>query len=420
VSALPDWRFCALCGTALVQPSDTRLNPTCPSCKWFRPTYALPVVLVLAGSSDGRVVFTRKHDWPAGAWALVAGFIEVGETAETAAIRELAEETGLRGTGARVRRTLTRADQLLVFVEVAVDGEPRAGSDVDEVILADPDPDRIPNEWLAHALVDEFKRRSGRSDATPLGESILRNVEQWTKNNREVLDARASAAWAGSEPTWGIFGIREADLGSPLGAVGGLDVVELGCGTAYFSAILAKQGARPVGVDPTPAQLATARRMQDETGIRFPLVEAPGERVPLPEASFDLAFSEYGASLWADPRAWVPEAARLLRPGGRLVFLTNSTIAMLCTPDVGDVGEQLMRPLNGMFRTEWPDEVGVEYHLAHGEWIALLHSAGFEIERLIDVYAKADSKKHDYYGYVSPEWAQKWPAEEIWTARKRP
>lgn len=250
-------------------------------------------------------------------------------------------------------------------------------------------------------------------------DSIAANVEHWTVRNRDGLDARAAEAWSRTEPTWGIFGIREIDLGAPLGDVRGLDVVELGCGTAYFSAILAKLGARPVGVDPTPAQLATARRMQDETGIRFPLVEAPGERVPLPDASFDLAFSEYGASLWADPRLWVAEAARLLRPRGRLVFLTNSVLAILCSPDTGDVTERLERPQAGMHRYAWPGELGVEYHLPHGEWIDLLHATGFEVERLIDVYARADSKRHELYGYIDPVWARKWPAEEIWTARKR-
>lgn len=254
---------------------------------------------------------------------------------------------------------------------------------------------------------------------TDLPDSIARNVEQWTKNNTERLDGNASYAWSKNELTWGIFGIREEDLGSPLGDVRGLDVVELGCGTAYFSAILAKLGARPVGVDPTPAQLATARRMQAETEITFPLIEAPGESVPLPDASFDLAVSEYGASLWAVPERWVAEAARLLRPGGRLVFMTNSNIAILCSPDQGDIGGQLMRPQAGLYRNEWPDEVGVEYHLSHADWIRLLRENGFEVERLIDVYARADSKKHDYYGYVSAEWARKWPAEEIWTARKR-
>lgn len=255
--------------------------------------------------------------------------------------------------------------------------------------------------------------------STDLPDSLAKNIEQWTKNNMEALDVRAPAGWARQSVTWGVFGIREEDLGSPLGDVRGLDVVELGCGTAYLSAILAKLGAKPVGVDPTPAQLATARRMQQETGITFPLVEAPGERVPLPDASFDLAVSEYGASLWAVPERWVAEAARLLRPGGRLAFMTNSDIAVICSPDKGDIGETLQRPLAGMYRNEWPDEVGVEYHLSHSAWIDLLHASGFEVERLIDVYAGPDSERHDYYGYVSAEWARKWPAEEIWTARKR-
>ena len=114
-----------------------------------------------------------------------------------------------------------------------------------------------------------------------------------------------------------MFAIPESEL-DVLGDVAGLDVVELGCGTAYFSAWLARRGARPVGVDPTPAQLATARELQAEFGLEFPLVEAVGEAVPLPDASFDLALSEYGASIWADPYLWIPEAARLLRPGGRL------------------------------------------------------------------------------------------------------
>ena len=87
-----------------------------------------------------------------------------------------------------------------------------------------------------------------------------------------------------------------------------------------------RRGARPVGVDQSKGQLATARAMQAEHGIEFPLIEADAENVPLPDASFDFALSEYGASLWCEPERWIAEAARLLRPRGRLVFLTSSPL----------------------------------------------------------------------------------------------
>ena len=151
-----------------------------------------------------------------------------------------------------------------------------------------------------------------------------------------------------------------------------LDVVELGCGTAYVSAWLARLGARPVGVDLTPAQLDTARRCQEHFGLSFPLIEANAEDVPLPDNSFDLAVSEYGACVWCDPERWIPEAARLLRPGGRLVFLTNSVQVTVCVPeDGGHAGDRLLRPQNGMFRTKWPGG-GIEFHPSHGDWIRIL------------------------------------------------
>jgi SAM-dependent methyltransferase len=247
-------------------------------------------------------------------------------------------------------------------------------------------------------------------------EYIQRNVANWTRSNSEYTDAAAASAWAQEEITWGMFGATESQL-DLLGDVSGLDVVELGCGTAYFSAWLARRGARVVGVDPTPAQLETARRMQRETGIEFPLVQAPGENVPLADSSFDLVHSEYGASIWADPYRWIPEAARLLRPGGRLIFVRNATVAVLCTTMDG-VGEQLVRPQLHLHRIEWPDTGEVEFQLGHGDWIDLLRANGFEIERLVELFASPDAETHGYYNLVTADWARKWPAEEIWVARK--
>lgn len=244
------------------------------------------------------------------------------------------------------------------------------------------------------------------------------NVAAWTKANAEHTDAAAPRQWSREEIVWGVFGVPESTVGC-IGDVAGLDVVELGCGTAYISAWFARKGARPVGVDPTPAQLETARRMMRETGIEFPLVQAPGESVPLPDEAFDLAVSEYGASLWADPYEWIPEAARLLRSGGRLIFLTNSNIMMLAAPPVGQVTEQLQRPLFGLYRTTWPGEVGTEFHLPHGEWIRLLRANGFEIEALHELQAPEDAQDPVSYDYVTADWARKWPTEEIWVARKQ-
>jgi SAM-dependent methyltransferase len=244
-----------------------------------------------------------------------------------------------------------------------------------------------------------------------------RNAALWTQTNAEYTNDSAATNWSLDEISWGIWAVDESEL-HVLGDVTGLDVVELGCGTAYFSAWLAKRGARPVGVDVTPAQLETARRLMAETGIEFPLVEADAAATGLPDASADLVLSEYGASIWVDPYRWIPEAARLLRPGGRLVFLRNSTLVILCSPDEIPASATLQRPQFGMHRFEWP-EGGVEFHLAHGEWIDLLRANGFEIERLVEVQAPADAETHAHYAYVTAEWAQKWPCEEIWVARKR-
>lgn len=254
--------------------------------------------------------------------------------------------------------------------------------------------------------------------ASDLPPDALRNREIWTKENADYTGPQALDAWREEEIRWGVFQVPEFEVGA-LPDVAGKDVVELGCGTAYFSAWLAKRGARPVGVDVTPAQLETARRCQEELGIEFPLVEASAEDVPLPDASFDLALSEYGASIWCEPERWIAEAARLLRPGGELVFLVNSTLAILCSPDEGKVEVELQRPQFGMHRFVWPPDGEVNFYIAHGEWIHVLGRHGFEIVALHELQAPPDAEDHPHYDFVSADWARQWPSEDIWQARKR-
>jgi SAM-dependent methyltransferase len=245
------------------------------------------------------------------------------------------------------------------------------------------------------------------------------NREAWTRKNAEHTDARAQHNWAEAEITWGIWSNPESAVGV-LHEIAGKDVIELGCGTAYFCAWLKRRGARRVvGVDVTPAQLNTARRLNEEAGLGLELIEANAESVPLPAATFDLALSEYGASIWCDPNLWIPEAARLLRPGGELVFLQNTPLSMLCMPETGPIEERLVRPQLGMNRFEWADDdPGVEFHLGHGDLVRLLRRAGFEILDLVELFAPATAGDPLYYDYVPTEWARQWPPEEIWRVRK--
>jgi SAM-dependent methyltransferase len=252
-----------------------------------------------------------------------------------------------------------------------------------------------------------------------LSADARRNKDAWEAYASEYV-AAGERAWARAEPDWGIWGVPERDVRALEGiGLAGADVIELGCGTAYWSAWLARRGARPVGIDVTEAQLATARRLQAEHGLEFTLIQASAEDVPLPDASFDVALSEYGASIWCDPHRWIPEAARLLRPGGRLVFLVNGTILMLCAPDDENepAGDRLLRDYFGMHRFEWPGETSVEFHLGYGDWIRLLRANGFEVENLIEV--RPSERATTRYPFVTNDWARRWPSEEIWVARKR-
>ena len=252
---------------------------------------------------------------------------------------------------------------------------------------------------------------------TWIPDHVLRNRSAWDKWAPEYA-AAGLRSWAAAEPSWGVWGVPEAHAGVLPPDLSGRDSIELGCGTGYVSAWLARRGARPVGLDNAAAQLATARELQHRFGLRFPLIHASAEQAPFADATFDLVISEYGASIWCDPYAWIPEAARLLRPGGQLIFLVNSVLLMLTIPDQDGLlaTERLLRPFFGMHRFEWPDDDSVEFHLGHGDMIRLLRRCGLEIEDLLELRPLPGATTP--HPLATLEWARQWPCEEVWKARK--
>jgi SAM-dependent methyltransferase len=251
---------------------------------------------------------------------------------------------------------------------------------------------------------------------TPIPDHVLRNRVSWDRLAADYAGP-GLRSWA-AEPAWGTWRVPEEQLGVLPPDLDGAASIELGCGTGYVSAWLARRGARPVGLDNSTAQLATARALQDRFGLRFPLLHANAEQVPCADASFDLAISEYGASIWCDPYAWIPEAARLLRPGGQLIFLASAVQLILTLPEQDDLPAtgQLQRPYFGMHRFQWAGADSVEFHIGHGDMIRLLRGCGFEVTDLIEIQpGPAATTRHQL---ASLEWARQWPCEEVWKARK--
>jgi ubiquinone/menaquinone biosynthesis C-methylase UbiE len=240
------------------------------------------------------------------------------------------------------------------------------------------------------------------------------NRRYWDRVADEYQD-KHGAQLASAEPRWGVWGILERDL-QVLGDVEGLDVLEFGCGAAQWSILLAERGARPVGLDNSSRQLQHARRLMREAGVDFPLVHASGENVPLPDQSLDIVFCDHGAMTFADPSLTVPEAFRLLRPGGLLAFNMASPLVDVCW---SERTEQVEDVLHGNYfeMRRWEFDGEVVFQLPYGEWIRLFRRVGFLVEDLVEI-RPPEAATTTYDDYVALQWARRWPAENVWKVRR--
>jgi SAM-dependent methyltransferase len=166
-----------------------------------------------------------------------------------------------------------------------------------------------------------------------------------------------------------------------------------------------------IGLDLSAAQLDHAASRA--SGV--PFVQASATATPFVIESFDVVFCDHGAMTFADPDKSVPEVARLLRPGGRLVFCHTTPLRVMCLDDEWLLTTTLHRDAFGMKRVT--DGESVDFVLPHGEWIRLFRRHGLVVDDLIELQPAPDSTT-SYPWFASIEWATRWPAEEIWIARK--
>jgi len=255
----------------------------------------------------------------------------------------------------------------------------------------------------------------------PLPPHVAANREYWDDMAPRWV-ASGERLWAATAPVWGEWGVPETELGMLPPDMKGTTAVELGCGTAYVSGWMARRGAKVWAIDNSRRQLATARRLADQHGVELELVHGDAERTPYADAMFDFAISEYGAAIWCDPEVWLPEAHRILKPAGRLVFLGNHPLAAVCSPfDGSQVVDHLVRPYFELGRLDWTevevDPGGVAFNLPLSGWFALFDRVGFTVEG----YAEPRPAFPDdtVNTSVSRAWAYAYPSEQVWKLRKR-
>jgi ubiquinone/menaquinone biosynthesis C-methylase UbiE len=258
------------------------------------------------------------------------------------------------------------------------------------------------------------RRRSARRPPAR-GDYVRVNRATWDRIAREYESRHIATLRREDARAWGTFRVPERAL-RLLENVRGKDVLELGCGAAWWSIALAQDGARVVGLDFSPIRLAQARDRMRAARVEFPLVEARAEAIPFPRHRFDVVLSDYGATTFTDPYRTIPEAARVLRPGGLLVFAHASPFRSMTEDARNDhQTRRLHRDYFGLHELRFEDSI--EFQLPYGEWIRLFRGCGLSVEALVEPVAPS-SWRSTYMASRDQAWARHWPYDVIWKLRK--
>ena len=156
---------------------------------------------------------------------------------------------------------------------------------------------------------------------------------------------------------------------------------------------------------------------QSDHASRVALVLASAIALPIADASFDIVFCDHGAMSFCNPARSVPEVSRLLRPGGLLAFCAAAPLLYLTYDQRRDRQTRRLRH-RAFGRRRWQFGTGTaDYCISTGEWLRLFGANRLVGEDLVELRAPKGATT-TFDGFAPYRWARRWPAEQIWKARK--
>ena len=263
--------------------------------------------------------------------------------------------------------------------------------------------------------------RPSNAPAGPL--TSARANRRWWDDNAQEYYAEHGATLGDADLLWCPEGLREADA-RLLGDVRGRDVLEVGCGAAQGARWLVAQGAVVTAFDVSAGQLAQSRSLDASTGTAVRrVVQADAQQLPFRGGSFDLVVSAFGAIPFvADSAGTMRELARVLRPGGRLVFSTTHPVRWVFPDDPGPAGLTVQQSYFDRSPYVEEDDDGtvtyVEHHRTLGDRVRELVAAGLVLDDLVEPEWPAG--RTEVWGQWSPLRGALLPGTAVFVAHKPP
>ena len=244
---------------------------------------------------------------------------------------------------------------------------------------------------------------------------------RWWDGEAPVYQAEHGAFLGDVDLLWCPEGLREAEA-RLLGDVAGREVLEVGCGAAQGARWLVSAGARVTAFDVSYGQLQQSRRLDASTGVRVErVVQADAQFLPFRSEAFDVVASAFGAIPFvADSARTMREIARVLRPGGRLVFSVTHPVRWVFPDDPGPGGLTVQQSYFDRTPYVEVDDRGeaayVEHHRTIGDRVRELVAAGLVLDELLEPEWPEGHERE--WGQWSPLRGRLLPGTSIWVAHR--